>query len=463
MGRTSDPPLIAGMVHGLRTWTLAIRAGEVSLVSGYEPAFAWKKDGRPTEAECGSGHRGCRPENIPHEHCGCGLYALHPRAGALEELFRAESNLESQGTCGGIVEAWGRVRVHRDGFRALYARPKTMILPARARGTDYEVTVRRVAQQHGAEVAVIRDAQDLERYCQERELGLGAPAVARLLPAEEDETESAPSLPSRPEPPARLRRLGSLAGSGVLGLLALLWYGTLGIGAVSLVIALLQSPSGGDQGAHHGASGPPLKTLDTRLGPHRGGILYVTRVRNTSETDAAVGVRLDGTLVDPSGETLADLSDPKTDQLEPTIPPGATGAVVGWIERTPARNARMGAGVAALALRHEVARARSAEEAPGIPALLFSDPSFDPVSCVITAVVRSTRVFPAARVQLLGFHGSVPTGVIGGEAGPLGPQRVRQALVRLAPSDCAAGADQNRRFEVYPDLARGQIPRAGQE
>ena len=191
----------------------------------------------------------------------------------------------TRAACTGVVEAWGRVQLHREGFRARYARPTVLILPRAAVGTGHEATIRRLAAAHRAEVAVVGRAGDLERYCRERDLGLSPAAVGDLLGEEPDPPAEESSGVSTP---AKLSSsLAEMVLTGFFGLLALLWYGFLAVAAVSVLLAIVNGSSEGD--GERARVPPPaghLEIVDTRIGQKAGGILYATRVRNA---DRALG------------------------------------------------------------------------------------------------------------------------------------------------------------------------------
>lgn len=73
---------------------------------------AWQ-GGKEVRAECciGEDHR------APAEHCDCGLYAWHSWKGVCAE------NRVSTSRVLGAVQAHGKIRIHRAGFRAEYMRP----------------------------------------------------------------------------------------------------------------------------------------------------------------------------------------------------------------------------------------------------------------------------------------------------------------------------------------------------
>lgn len=71
------------------------------------------------DAECrGAGTRAPYGHSSPHPDCDCGLYALHDFPD--EPTY---GSAEHPGKVWGVVQAKGRIEVHKTGFRAEYARP----------------------------------------------------------------------------------------------------------------------------------------------------------------------------------------------------------------------------------------------------------------------------------------------------------------------------------------------------
>lgn len=463
MSAERDPPLVAGVIHGLRTWSLDIRAGEPRLGSPMAPDYVWEADGLATTAECETHGR-----DSPRPNCGCGLYAHHPR-GRWADLA-LEHRHGRPGACGGIVAAWGRVEVHRDGFRAQHARPVALFLRASERGTEYEQTVRALAHRHGAEVLVVDDAGAVLAYCRRNELGLDRGAVSRLLkdagePEAEDEPGAAPA-PRRPGPLRALTAVAQAVVLGVIGIMVLAWYLAWAAAAVVIVLAMVGVVGDGEPPAGPGPT-PALEVLDTRMAEFRDGLVYVTRVENTSEARAMVRVRLGGRLRGPDGETVARLHGRATEQLRPTIPPGATGAVVGWVERTPGREEALEHGTRGLRLDRARARAPRTPAAAGFPDLELASARVEGGPCVLSARVSSARPLRSVRVTAIAFAGDRPVDLLTGLAGPLTPRPRRQALARVPPESCMEAGRRAERIEVYPNPTRGQLragtPRARRE
>jgi hypothetical protein len=164
---TAAPDLAAPVV-AFRSWRLA--AGR--LMSPFIPC-RWS--GRVMHAACYDGNRVLtrgagwldEPHGSPHEACQCGIYAYHtpgPRSWFGEAYW-----------CEGVVSAWGRLVVHRDGFRAEHARVEALAVPD---GLDRigGAQVERAA----AELAVpVVPHDELEDFA----AGLGGGVPAALLPS----------------------------------------------------------------------------------------------------------------------------------------------------------------------------------------------------------------------------------------------------------------------------------------
>ena len=115
------PDLVAPVI-AFRSWRLA----GAQLVSPFIPC-RW--EGRVMHAQCYDANRTRTrgvgwldgPHGSPHADCQCGIYAYHtpgPRSWFGEAYW-----------CEGVVAAWGRLVVHRDGFRAEHARVEALAVP----------------------------------------------------------------------------------------------------------------------------------------------------------------------------------------------------------------------------------------------------------------------------------------------------------------------------------------------
>lgn len=117
----SAPDLVRPLV-AFRSWRLS--GGR--LVSPFIPC-RW--DGRTMHAACFDANRAltrgdgwvAEPHASPDPRCQCGIYGYFspgPRSWYGEAYW-----------CEGVITAWGRVEVHRDGFRAEHARVEALAVP----------------------------------------------------------------------------------------------------------------------------------------------------------------------------------------------------------------------------------------------------------------------------------------------------------------------------------------------
>jgi hypothetical protein len=118
----SAAPDLASPVVAFRSW----RISGGRLVSPFIPC-RW--DGRVMHAECFDANRTltrgtgwlAEPHSSPDPRCQCGIYgyfAPGPRSWYGEAYW-----------CEGVITAWGRIEVHRDGFRAEHARVEALAAP----------------------------------------------------------------------------------------------------------------------------------------------------------------------------------------------------------------------------------------------------------------------------------------------------------------------------------------------
>jgi hypothetical protein len=135
-----EPPVTrTGKALGFRSWKL----DGYNLFSANAHFGGWKID-EPTEAVCYGGTEAQltaaaaqlfsfgssplapakvqrakpnRDHSAPHPGCGCGLYALHAPE------FMSRWHQDEPLMVHGAVLGWGRMEVHREGWRAQYAQP----------------------------------------------------------------------------------------------------------------------------------------------------------------------------------------------------------------------------------------------------------------------------------------------------------------------------------------------------
>ncbi len=163
---STDTPLIADPVYGLRTWTVT-RDGQAERLAGPHQGTAWPLGGEWIEAGCSQSAEH-RP---PAKGCNCGVHAWHPSKRAARRVLSGRREIP------GVVELRGTTEVHEEGLRGERARPHVLfLLPGRnAR------LLRRLADAYGAQLVEARGAGDVLSFCQSAGLGLDEPTVAGLL------------------------------------------------------------------------------------------------------------------------------------------------------------------------------------------------------------------------------------------------------------------------------------------
>lgn len=173
----AGPPLaLPGRLYGIRVWDLSIDSrGAVRLGAG---EATWRSDGQGTWARC-TAPAGAHPAgaSTPAADCSCGLYALHPRRGRGIALLAWSQGFRAVG----IVEAWGRVHVHAEGFRAQYARPVALLRARRARGSDFGRLIEDVVIAHRAALLELDHHGQLVEHCERHGLGMSRESVEALL------------------------------------------------------------------------------------------------------------------------------------------------------------------------------------------------------------------------------------------------------------------------------------------
>ena len=180
-------PDVIGHVTGWREWTL-MHSGH--LVSWGVGQSVWTDE---MEMFCTT-REVCK---TPQEDHGCGLYAYNDPA-MVDTLLPGMPGFSSWGTFGttgtgmtvaGIVQGWGEVIVHCDGFRSQYARIVALVVPPK--GADVPA-IQRMARLYNARLFSSRD--EAEKAAGE----FGFPVPEELRP------EAPPPAPSIPPPTAGL-------------------------------------------------------------------------------------------------------------------------------------------------------------------------------------------------------------------------------------------------------------------
>jgi hypothetical protein len=166
-GDSEPSPLFPGRVQGFRTWRLSLdRLSTPSLIG--QGDTRWERDGRPTVASC-LPPREFEPNHAPGERspagrCSCGLYASHPWSrDPNSDFMRVDGmGLEPEDVFG-VIEAWGRIEVHDDGFRAEFARP-IALFSRRDAAFDWKVPCERMAAAYRSELIPVGSVEELAEH-----------------------------------------------------------------------------------------------------------------------------------------------------------------------------------------------------------------------------------------------------------------------------------------------------------
>jgi hypothetical protein len=162
----SDEPFFAGSIHGIRAWQIEadLRLSGLGNGSGQR----WSDGGRFTEAICLRHHH-----PAPRSECSCGLYALHTSQSLGDWIY-----LEPDGRVSGVVEAQGRVELHRDGFRAQLARPTVLFSPTPHRASaEHLRKIAAAAERYDAQLVELPGPAYAGEWARTSGLGLSAEAI----------------------------------------------------------------------------------------------------------------------------------------------------------------------------------------------------------------------------------------------------------------------------------------------
>jgi len=176
-------PLVPGLVHGFRTWDLALdRDGRPGLV-GYGET-RWNGGGEPTRARCLPGEVTLtHPEGagVPADGCSCGLYANHPWGRDPNSDFCRVDGLGLEpDEVFGVVEAWGGLEVHAEGFRAEFARPIALFARTGAE-LEWDVPSERLAREYQSELIHVGSVEELASALTAFDLTLDRSFVEQLV------------------------------------------------------------------------------------------------------------------------------------------------------------------------------------------------------------------------------------------------------------------------------------------
>lgn len=153
-----EPTLFSEPIHGLRAWRV-LADGRLTGIAKHQ---AWPTDG-PLESEC---LRFCHYSPAPD--CSCGAYGFHPNPFRLRMLSRRHGP-QRAGFVFGVVQAWGRMEVHLDGFRAQWARPRALVTLSADRRSPYRLK-KRAAARYGAELIHARSTEEAWELIDQRGL-----------------------------------------------------------------------------------------------------------------------------------------------------------------------------------------------------------------------------------------------------------------------------------------------------
>lgn len=158
--------------------------------------WEWQPFGQPSVAVClktsGKKSREHRDSAAPAVNCDCGLYAHHPWArSAWEDYDLLRGCSPGDDWILGVVEAWGHLEVHADGFRAQKARP-VLLIGATEVDPGSRDLLRRMGEEYRCDWMAVESLDELEDLMAEIDGGLDRGLVEELVS----------SIPRSPEPPA---------------------------------------------------------------------------------------------------------------------------------------------------------------------------------------------------------------------------------------------------------------------
>jgi hypothetical protein len=406
-------------------------------LTGQAQQVPWRAE-RPTKARCQS-HRHHR---APREGCGCGLYALHPSRSSATRVFGSSRPGYGLQQVAGIVEAWGTVEVHEEGFRAEYARPFALILPRRLAGTDVGALIRQLAARYGCQVLELDGHGSLLAFCGRHNLGLSVPVVTELLAPKREAAEPGGVSSATVGP---WERVMTIVGFAVAGLWYLFWLGIV----VAIIYGIAVGGSGGDKPRHRGANDHrSLELVEQSLVDLRGGdSLYIAVVKNRSRAKTAFGVYPRGNILDGHGRYLGSPDGRRDVESRPNLAPGQTGVIFDYV---------FAAGGRARKFEIKLRGTRFRERAKRSP-VTVERARFDRRRCLMSARIRSSR--PILEAGVAAVVKDRRGRILGGTwrlVGPLPRGVSTQVVDRVSPRPCRRSV---ARVDVYPNLSARQLGR----
>jgi hypothetical protein len=180
-GGQDERPLVPGVIQGLRIWDAD--TDELRLC-GFEHV-AWEAGGKETVARCLAGGRhwglgeGSKP---PVGDCRCGLYAHHlfleEFLDEIDDLHRGRSYEHM--LVMGVIEAWGKVELHEEGFRAERARPVALLIPHGVSDRRAE-EIEQLAEAYCCEAVELGPGAGVDELTERFDRGMDRAAVVELL------------------------------------------------------------------------------------------------------------------------------------------------------------------------------------------------------------------------------------------------------------------------------------------
>lgn len=174
--------LVPGKLHGFRSWELGLDGDGVIRLSGFGGS-KWREGGETTRAECleRGEHWRAHTSTAPAGNCSCGLYAFHPWLADPGRPLRSWRGLRQPLSVVGLIEAWGQVQLHGNGFRAQYARPVALLLLGYSLTSQYGRLVSQAAEAHCADVLKLPGLLALAEHCSDAGIGMSEDSVRSLL------------------------------------------------------------------------------------------------------------------------------------------------------------------------------------------------------------------------------------------------------------------------------------------
>jgi hypothetical protein len=179
------PVFVPGRLYGLRQWTPSRGEDGAILLGGRYVDDQWRAGGESTWARCRPGVPHPAGEKAPAAACTCGLHAWHPWAIARQPSWSIKGPigavLNGPLRIVGIVEGWGKVHIHREGFRAEYARPVLLLRIGVPRDSDYGRLLDDLAIAYRAGVLEVEGSTGVQDYCRVNEIGMSETTVQALI------------------------------------------------------------------------------------------------------------------------------------------------------------------------------------------------------------------------------------------------------------------------------------------